>query len=60
VVGGDVKSKVQEDPLLNQLIGALKDHVAPSVLAESLSGILGGRKNQIYRKILAAKRDSKS
>jgi len=60
VVGGDVKSKVQEDPLLNQLIGALKDHVAPSVLAESLSGILGGRKNQIYRKILAAKQQSQS
>lgn len=60
VVGGEVKSEGREDPLLDQLIGALKDHVAPSVLADRLSGILGGRKNQVYRKILAAKQDSQS
>jgi 16S rRNA (cytidine1402-2'-O)-methyltransferase len=60
VVGGEVKSEGQEDPLLDQLIGALKDHVAPPVLADRLSGILGGRKNQIYRKILAAKQESQS
>lgn len=60
VVGGAAKGDESENPLVNELIESLMDHVAPSILAESLASVLGGRKNQIYRKILATKQQKYS